>query len=347
MIRTLMSILHNIVCCGLNRTGGCKPLFPLYHMTPFCNLKCAYCDGFPELGLPGEKATGWNAVDEGRYQLSTADVKALIGILKHSFDFLFLTGGEPLVRRDVEEIIDFAGSLGFTGISINTNSILLPEKEGILKHVSNLVVSLDMLDAERYSGILGCDTGTVKKIIGNVERYKECEREYGYKLSVHTVILPGKIHLAEDVLDFCLGRDIAVCLSPLQIDYDAHASFEGDTGYRRLIDRLIGLKKSGGNVSGTVKYYENIRQLEKFRCIPILVPRILPNGNILYPCRPKGDIAGNILQLGSWERTLGDAVRRYGKIEECDRSCRIRCYIEPSLIMKHPVSVIGEFLGQL
>ena len=144
----------------------------------------------------------------------------------------------------------------------------------------------------------------------------------------------------------CLGLDVPICLSPLQVQYAAHASLADDPGYRRLIDRLIDLKKRGRKISGTFQYYRNIRDLATFRCAPLLVPRILPNGRILYPCRPKGRIAGSILEFGSWERTWGAARRTYGESGECERSCRIRCYIEPSLLMKSPVSIAREFVEQ-
>ncbi len=347
MIKTLLILSHNVISALTHREMRCKSLFPLYHITPFCNMKCAYCDGFPELGLSRDRATDNNGADNCRYQLSTKEVKHLLSILKRNFDFLFITGGEPLVRDDIEEIMDFAGHAGFHGISLSTNSLLLPEKEEILTHVSNLVISLDMLDPERYGRILGCGRGAAQEIVRNVERYKELERKYGYKLKVHTVILPDNIHLAGEVLDFCHSRDISICLSPLQTQYKAHCSFEDDGQYRNLINRIIELKKKGARISGTRNYYRNIRKLEDFRCIPMLIPRILPNGNILYPCRPKGNVAGNIVQHGSWDRVLAEAERDYGRVENCDRSCRIRCYIEPSLLMKDPVSMVKEFIEQI
>ncbi|HUV37453.1 MAG TPA: radical SAM protein [Patescibacteria group bacterium] len=347
MVKTLMNVFRNLLYCMIHREGACTALCPLYHITPFCNLSCAYCDGFPELGLPRDKAAAGVRADAYSFQLATNDVKRLLGILRGSFDFLFVTGGEPLVRDDIEEILDFAGSLRFNGISINTNSVLLPEKERILGHISNLVISLDMLDTGRYGDIMGCGKATAEQITRNVVRYKELEKRYGYRLTVHTVILPGGVDTAEEVLEFCLERDIAVCLSPLQMDYAAHASLRDDVRYVNLIDRLMALKRRGAKISGSYGYYRNIRDFDPYRCIPTLIPRILPDGTILYPCRPAGARGGNILDFGSWEKTLEDAVRSNGRFERCDRSCRIRCYIEPSILMNDPVSFVREFLGQI
>lgn len=347
MIKTVMNVFRNLYLCMMHRENECRALCPLYHITPFCNLSCAYCDGFPELGLPRERAAAGDPADARSFQLPTDDVTRLLAILRRSFDFLFVTGGEPLVRDDIEEIFDFAGSLRFHGISINTNSILLPEKERILGAVSNLVISLDMLDAARYGEVLGCGMETAERIPHNVVRYKELEKRYGYSLTVHTVILPGGVDAAEEVLEFCLERDIAVCLSPLQVDYAAHASLRGDARYANLIDRLLALKKAGANISGSYGYYRNIRDFDPYHCIPTLIPRILPDGTILYPCRPAGERGGNILDFGSWERALGDAARANGGFGPCDRSCRIRCYIEPSLLMRNPFTFMREFLGQV
>ncbi|MFH1220365.1 MAG: radical SAM protein [Candidatus Eisenbacteria bacterium] len=343
MIRTIAKVVRNTFRTAVMKDVNCSPLFPLYHITPFCNLRCAYCEGFPELDLPRDDAMNCSCQERHSYELSTVDVKRLLGILRREFDFIFLTGGEPLVRDDIEDIITHAGALGFRAICMNTNSILLPARESVLNHISQLVISLDMIRADEYAGVLGCGKSTVEGIISNVERYSRCQAKYGYRLKVHAVILPGKIDYAEEVLEFCLDRNIPICFSPLQVDYRAHDSLQGDPAYTIFVDRLIDLKRRGKRISGSYDYYRNIRNFAAFRCVPMLIPRILPNGRLLYPCRPKGRIAGNILDFGSWGGTVNDAIQRFGAIEPCERSCRIRCYIEPSLLMKNPGSLIREF----
>jgi MoaA/NifB/PqqE/SkfB family radical SAM enzyme len=88
VIKTAYNIIHNAFI-AFNDDSGCKSLFPLYHITPFCNLKCSYCEGFPELGLPKDKAQNYNIPDNHKYELSTTEVKKLLSILRKSFDYFF------------------------------------------------------------------------------------------------------------------------------------------------------------------------------------------------------------------------------------------------------------------
>jgi MoaA/NifB/PqqE/SkfB family radical SAM enzyme len=342
MLRTLRPLLSNILHAALLDDGRHEPLFPLYHVTPYCNLRCSYCDGFPELGVTRER--GWagpGGAGVPDLQLATAGVKELLRILRRRFDYLFLSGGEPLLREDIEEIVEFAGKLGFRGISINTNALLLHEKDSILGRLATVVVSLDTADEAKLGRIIGRGKAAARTIIGNVERYARAGRSY--KLVVHSVILPGSIPTAEEVLRFCLERDIWICLSPLQKGYRVPRSLESSREYARFIDEVIALKKDGKKISGSLAFYENIRDLRPFRCLPLVIPRILPDGRILYPCRPKGRVGASILSFGSWEGAAADAARRFGPPPDCRDSCRIRCYIEPSLIMKQPFRLAREF----
>ena len=117
MLRIIKTGVINFINASFTCSREMQPLFPLYHITPFCNLKCSYCDGL----LEKKK----NSIS----QLNTNEVKKVIKILRQKFDYIFITGGEPFIRDDIVEILKYTKKLKFKKIAINTNSILLPEKE--------------------------------------------------------------------------------------------------------------------------------------------------------------------------------------------------------------------------
>ena len=115
-------------------------------LTDRCSLRCTYCmpaDGVP--WLPGES------------MLSTAE---LVRVARVAVDLgirgIRLTGGEPLLRPDVVDVVAALAELGTAGdhpeISLTTNALRLPAMAGPLKDagLSRVNVSLDTLDRERY-----------------------------------------------------------------------------------------------------------------------------------------------------------------------------------------------------
>ena len=234
--------------------------------------------------------------------------------------------------------------IGFSRISINTNGSLLREKESILKDVSHVVLSLDTLDAADYARTIGAAPEIAETIIGNLDMCAGLQGRYRFKLIVHCVIDPDDLRAAAGVLKYCVERRIRICLSPVHRNYRVEFQGEALREYRAFIDEVISMKRKGAPVSGSYAFYQNVKSLNRYECLPMLIPRILPTGDLLYPCRPRGHIAGNILGLGSWEATVQDAVDRYGRVDRCSDSCRIRCYIEPSLLMRKPLSLMREFL---
>lgn len=113
-----------------------------WNLTRRCNLECAHC--YIAAG-PGESAAG---------ELTTAECRRIAGeILALSPSPLFiLSGGEPLLRPDLEEIASFAAGRGAT-VVVGTNGTLLTDERIarlVAAGVSGVAVSVDSLDAHRH-----------------------------------------------------------------------------------------------------------------------------------------------------------------------------------------------------
>ena len=118
-------------------------------LTDRCNLRCTYCmseDGCAL--LPKSSLMGTEEVVE------IVRVAAELGVSS-----IRLTGGEPLVRRDIVEIIARAKGIdGIDDVSITTNGTMLPQKAQALKAagLDRVNISLDTLDADQYRSITRC-----------------------------------------------------------------------------------------------------------------------------------------------------------------------------------------------
>ena len=114
-------------------------------ITDKCNLRCRYC--MPEQGLP----------DKGHASLlRVEEMLRLLSLFRaYGIDKLRITGGEPLVSRQLLPLLAALAPLDFTDIALTTNGQLLPQLAARLKAhgVLRLNISLDTLDAECFAQI--------------------------------------------------------------------------------------------------------------------------------------------------------------------------------------------------
>ncbi len=112
-------------------------------VTDRCNLRCSYCMPEEEYAwLPKRDILSFEEM--GRL----AEIFVALGV-----DKLRITGGEPLIRRDLEKLLaELARIPGVQDLAMTTNGILLAEKARLLKDAGlhRLTVSLDSLDPERF-----------------------------------------------------------------------------------------------------------------------------------------------------------------------------------------------------
>jgi cyclic pyranopterin phosphate synthase len=115
-------------------------------VTDRCNLRCTYC-------LPEDAEFPWGDRDF----LSVDEIEAMVGALARlGIERVRLTGGEPLVRKDILEIARRVKALpGVRDLALSTNGTELARLAPALKEagVDRVNISLDTLDPERFREI--------------------------------------------------------------------------------------------------------------------------------------------------------------------------------------------------
>ncbi len=129
---------------GLTDAFGRRLTYLRVSVTDRCNLRCTYC--LPE-DLPFAE----------RDFLAPREIAAMVGALARlGIRRVRLTGGEPLVRRDILEIARLIRALpGVENLALSTNGTELARLAGPLREVGidRVNVSVDSLDAERFRAI--------------------------------------------------------------------------------------------------------------------------------------------------------------------------------------------------
>lgn len=148
-------------------------------VTDRCNLRCTYC--MPENGIELYEHSRILSVEEID---SIIRAGARLGIKK-----VRITGGEPLVRKGILDIVrNAAQTPGIESLCMTTNGILLPEYADRLRElgVERLNISLDTLDPERYASLTRVGS------LNDVMKGLRAAEEAGFTgTKINTVLLGG------------------------------------------------------------------------------------------------------------------------------------------------------------
>ncbi|MGD9375287.1 MAG: radical SAM protein, partial [Anaerolineae bacterium] len=318
-----------------------RPVAVAYYATTQCNLTCAYCEDF-----------GQRRNNDATPPLPAEDALRVLRTIRSGTDHLILTGGDPLLYPHIVPLaLRARRELKFRHITLQTNGLLLPQCEELLAVIDRLVISLDSTDPVLWSSITGVPVGVVAAILDNVRVYAGRQREFGYQLVANCVISPETLPGARQVLDFCAQNEILISVSPQSVNNWPRYELLVSENYQSFLRELIARKRSGAPILGSTAYLRTLLDLRSFSCYPLLVPRVLPDGALIYPCRPiekadngQGGRSVNLLEAGSWTRALRAAAERYGLPPRVCTSCFQQCYIEPSLMQARSLSWAGEWL---
>ncbi|HEX7626070.1 MAG TPA: GTP 3',8-cyclase MoaA [Gaiellaceae bacterium] len=121
-------------------------------VTDRCNFRCVYC-------MPKEAFGRDHAFLERRELLSFEEIRRVAGVfVAAGVKKLRITGGEPLVRRDLEQLIAMLAELD-VDLTLTTNASLLPQKAQLLADAGlhRITVSLDSLDDAQFRALNDVD----------------------------------------------------------------------------------------------------------------------------------------------------------------------------------------------
>lgn len=170
-------------------------------LTDKCDLRCTYC--IPEGFTDFEQPSNWLTFDEIERVIRTF---ARLGTSRFR-----LTGGEPLTRKNVPDLVARLSALpGVEDLSMTTNGTQLARLAAPLHAAGlhRLNISLDSLRRECVEEISGSDS------LGKVMAGIQAARDVGFKrIKINMVPLPGvNMDDIEDMVRFCIENDFILRL---------------------------------------------------------------------------------------------------------------------------------------
>ncbi len=271
-----------------------RPLISLrISITNRCNVRCFYChhDGI----VPQD------------YEMSPNEIKKIVEVAKEiGIEKIRLSGGEPLIRNDIVDIVSKISSVGFRDISLTTNGTLLGKYAEDLYNagLTRVNVSFDTLNPKTYLFI-------------TKRNYMELAKE-GIKLAVKAGLNPVKVNMVImkgindceiwDMFNFCNENGAILQLIELLKTEDNQDSEFFDEYHYDMAELEDELNKISSDVKtrkfmqDRKKYFVEGGEIEIVRpmdntefCKNCTRLRITPDGKI-KPCLLKNDNLVDIIE---------------------------------------------------
>lgn len=313
-----------------------KPHWIYFDLSHKCNYDCIMC--------------GVNKILKG-YYLSFEQIKKTLNEIKNWRDSekhtrIMLTGGEPFLRKDIFNIIEYATSFNIPTDIVSNGSLITKgiAKKLINSKLENIAISLDGIKPETHDKIRG-KKGAFKKTVQGIKLLISEKKEVGKgpKICVWTTIVESNIKELYDILIFVkkLGVECLVyhpvILNPTDMQ---HTFYEGKLWpskeslkvLKKNLDKIIAYKEKQGLVEFLhdtylfLDYFKNNLTKRDWKCNPFEFISIGPD----YSVQSCGESFGN-LKNSDLDTVLNSnkAKRIRQKMKVCKKNCLQTCWARP------------------
>lgn len=271
------------------------PLAACWFINFRCNAGCRFCckkeeiresHRFPELDPEGKRA--------------------LLRRIRKSVDLLYISGGEPLLQSDLDDVVRYARELRFRQVGLTTNLIHLRKRTEILEHLDVLCTSLHGATPESHARQMGIPEETAGLIFENIRWLAEYDGNPNLKKMINFVVTEKNVEELEAVAELARELGFVLELVPENDERGIATEVLWHPKYRDTVEAILDGRSSDqyAHVCGSRLYLERILTGAPFRCYPLGVPNITPDGRLCAPCDKKRAYGPSILDHDS----LDDAV---------------------------------------
>ena len=231
-----------------------KPRLIAFEVTGRCKFNCRHCRAASERGPYADEL----GLDEIR--------RVLDNIAAHYRPIIILTGGEPMLRPDLEEIVRHTVSRGLRPVLATCGAMLDEARAAELKSwgIERISLSIDGADAERHDAFRGTP-GAFEAAMAALE----AARRAGLPFQINTTISRLNVDQLEPILDLAVSEG-AVAFHPFLLVPTGRGEELRDQEldaeeYERVLHRIYELQREAGipfKPTCAPHYYRVLRQRE-------------------------------------------------------------------------------------
>jgi MoaA/NifB/PqqE/SkfB family radical SAM enzyme len=310
-----------------------RPYHVQWLLTRKCNFRCRSC-------------SVWREQDST--ELSTEEVKRGLDVLRRlGVIDIVLSGGNPLLRDDIGEIIEYASRFFMT--TVYDNGSMAVKKTEALCHADFVAISIDSLDSSKNDYIRGA-RGALRNALNALEKL----RENGISVGVAPTISQYNLYEIVDLTKYFLNGKIPVWYSLYSYDSSKDQNSLFRIGKKedefiitdketmvKVCDSLLALKKKDKNLYLTSKLLKAIRNLyltgeRSWNCHALQSFFMVDHLGRVAGCHVHSPVASIFDLPSQWNST------RFKRLRTSYRHCARCCYLCYMFYSLHG-SVLGNF----
>ena len=240
------------------------PFILQHRVTSRCNAKCKFCKL-------------WQISEQYNKDLSTKEIFDILKKANNAGMIEYIAcGGEPLLREDIPEILQFAKELGFYTLLATNGMLLKTRYKEIARYTDRIAVSIDSI-GEKHNKIRGVN-GLFDKAI---EGIKEVSKQQDSGIAISTVISNLNIDRVEDLIELSSNLGVPINFTPMEVYPGYNEEFMPDKKtLRDSILKILEFKNEGFLIENSKEYLKIIGTDELYKChMPKITLEIDPQGN--------------------------------------------------------------------
>lgn len=308
----------------LNKVGINTPFHAQWEIIYNCNLKCDFCNV-------------WNDKEYNQKELDTEKSLKLIDELSDvGIVFLNITGGEPLLKKDIVKILNYAKQKGLY-VSMNSNGLLLKDRILELKNcLDALHISLDSADPLVHDKLRG------KKSYGIILENIKLAKKSGLNIAVNMTVSKENMNGVFDMTKLTEKLGVDLFLTPVSVIptefKDRSKSKQLILNNQEYVEIVKLLKQKFTHIKTSDAYLDFVCRsgFNSFQCKASNVSlHIKPDGSLTLPCGyfPKHKFQWNKSIKEIISSTKYTACKPSGTYSFC-KDCTLSCFFIPTVMLK-------------
>ncbi len=327
VLKNFKHYFQNLYRRDILRTDIVAPYAAVFYTTHKCNLECTYCTQ--------------KEPDVFSQELPTDQTLAILRTIRRETDSILFTGGEPLLRADVEDLVEAAKRrIKYRSVLLVTNGTLLHKRPRLFASLDGLIVSLDALTGDPDNP--KSKSGVLSRVLENLQLARSSMPRPS-DITISSVIEEWNIAEVERILDFCGEQGFVFSTQSALREKMPNLRLKQNPRYQALVEKIIERRRTRQQpINGTPKLLRTVLEFGDFKCFPTMFPRVYPNGDVFYPCEPLKKIAGNLLREGSFKKVFARGRKLYGDIPDCRAICHLFGNVVSSYYVKDFWGLAGD-----
>ncbi len=255
-------------------------------------------------------------------------------VLKHIYNSgacgVAFEGGEPLLRRDLVDILAFSRSLPLHTSLITNGTLLKARINEIAPFINGVIyVSLDGLE-ETHDTIRGVKGSFRQAVAGISAAEGKCP------ITINTTMMAENIDEIASMVALAkeLGTKISVAAAHEYCSADS--SSPANDKITKTAHRLIEMKHEGYPIANSIGYLKVLAKTKDWHCKPWTMINVDAQGNVVLPCYVHNDYESSVhISEGGIKGAISSFD--WKRVDAC-KKCSLHCYVEPSLVLSRDIS---------